>query len=261
MLAAGGEAQSDGATKTRAYDFILPYKTEGWEPKLFVQCQFYAGDSGSVSHKVVDQTRSSRPLTLVDYPNARFVEYLDGAGYYASLNGDPKHMLGMDSTHSFFQIRSAAIRLRRELQEIGFVTPIDVEHAIMRSKDQTLDSVVAILIGDQFVEKEALRAVNVSLGRSYIHERQGKLEIDAERLKPARRLLILDIIAISGTAVKSIEDMPGKMLIPGSGPYYGTHLQEISEKIDVYAPNSKYDRHSFAADITWLAEMRLILSK
>jgi hypothetical protein len=85
MLAAGGEAQSDGATKTRAYDFILPYKTEGWEPKLFVQCQFYAGDSGSVSHKVVDQTRSSRPLTLVDYPNARFVEYLDGAGYYASL--------------------------------------------------------------------------------------------------------------------------------------------------------------------------------
>ncbi|MFW2125205.1 hypothetical protein ACG94O_20145, partial [Acinetobacter ursingii] len=42
--------------KTRAYDFIIPYKIDNWEPKpkLFIQSQFYAGDSGSVSHKVVD---------------------------------------------------------------------------------------------------------------------------------------------------------------------------------------------------------------
>ena len=125
----------NGNNKTRAYDFILPYKTPDWKPALFIQCQFYAGDSGSVSHKVVDQTTASRISTLEKFPEARFVEYLDGAGYYASLNTDLQHMLGMETTKSFIQVRSANIRLRRELQEIGFITPIEIEHAIMRSKD------------------------------------------------------------------------------------------------------------------------------
>jgi len=73
-------------TKTRAYDFVLPFRTQGWQPHIFIQCQYYAGDSGSVSHKVVDQTQASRPLTLKKYPDARFIEYLDGAGYFSSLN-------------------------------------------------------------------------------------------------------------------------------------------------------------------------------
>ncbi|WP_140061037.1 hypothetical protein, partial [Vibrio parahaemolyticus] len=47
MVTEGGKRKK----KTRAYDFVLPYKTEGWQPKLFIQSQFYAGDSGSVSHK------------------------------------------------------------------------------------------------------------------------------------------------------------------------------------------------------------------
>lgn len=47
-------------TKTRAYDFALPFRTPTWHPMIFVQSQFYAGDSGSVSHKNVDQTSSSR---------------------------------------------------------------------------------------------------------------------------------------------------------------------------------------------------------
>lgn len=38
--------------KTRAYDFVIPFKTPGWKPRIFIQCQFYAGDSGSVSHKM-----------------------------------------------------------------------------------------------------------------------------------------------------------------------------------------------------------------
>ena len=56
--------KSDRQSKTRAFDFVVPYKTVGWNPnwdnRIFIQCQFYAGDSGSVSHKNVDQTRSSR---------------------------------------------------------------------------------------------------------------------------------------------------------------------------------------------------------
>lgn len=106
--------------KTRAYDFILPYRTAGWTPKIFIQAQFYAGDSGSVSHKNVDQTRTTRTAVEGTLTDARFVEYLDGAGYFSTLNRDLKHLIGMSNTASFFQVKSAAVRLRRELQHIGY---------------------------------------------------------------------------------------------------------------------------------------------
>lgn len=62
----------DNKIKKRKYDFILPFKSRKTGSKIFIQCQFYAGDSGSVSHKVVDQTDSTREVTLKKYPQAVF---------------------------------------------------------------------------------------------------------------------------------------------------------------------------------------------
>ena len=111
----GPEPVNKAKTKTRAYDFVLPFRTPKWTPQIFIQAQFYAGDSGSVSHKNVDQTHSSRLIATVlitrkwpDGPSPRFLEYVDGAGYCASLNGDLKSLLSFSDTADFFQIRSAA---------------------------------------------------------------------------------------------------------------------------------------------------------
>ena len=112
------ESATIGRRKTRAYDFVRPFNRPGWEQRIFIQCQFYAGDSGSVSHKNVDQTSTSRIKVRSQCAEPVFVEYVDGAGYFASLNGDLKNLLSMDDTTSFFQTRSAAIRLRREFQRI-----------------------------------------------------------------------------------------------------------------------------------------------
>ena len=38
----------------------LPYKVDGWGRKVLIQSQYYAGDSGSVSHKNVDQTTAAQ---------------------------------------------------------------------------------------------------------------------------------------------------------------------------------------------------------
>lgn len=51
-----GDIQASPDIKKRKYDFILPYQSRETGSKIFIQSQFYAGDSGSVSHKVVDQT-------------------------------------------------------------------------------------------------------------------------------------------------------------------------------------------------------------
>ena len=68
------DGQEKVKVKTLAYDFILPYHVGGWKPQVFIQSQFYAGDSGSVSHKNVDQTSTSRTAVLDIVGLPRFVE-------------------------------------------------------------------------------------------------------------------------------------------------------------------------------------------
>ena len=252
------ESIANKNTKTRAYDFVLPYRTEGWKPHIFIQCQYYAGDSGSVSHKVVDQTQASRPLTSAQFSGARFIEYLDGAGYYSSLNTDLQHMLGMESTKDFIQVRSAHVKLRRELQDIGYLTPIDIEHAIFRSNDGSTDHVATLLREEGYLKEEVDRAINNSLTRGLILQSDNKLQVKETRATFAKRLFIVDLIAVIG---EPASDSSGYALIPGFGKLFGCQLATISQKLDEYAPNSSYSRNEFAECITWLTEEKLIILK
>jgi len=122
------DSNHDLDAKTRAYDFVIPYKTPGWSEgnwnnRLFIQCQFYAGDSGSVSHKNVDQTRNSRDSISRFVISPLFIEYVDGAGYFSALNGDLKRLLSYKDTHGLIQIKTAPIRLRCYFEKIGFIPP------------------------------------------------------------------------------------------------------------------------------------------
>lgn len=98
-------------------------RQEDWAQKSLYRANFMLAIPGSVSHKVVDQTDSTREVTLQKYPDAVFVEYLDGAGYFSSLNGDLRKMLAKPTTKDFIQIRTAPLKLRRALQGILFLTP------------------------------------------------------------------------------------------------------------------------------------------
>lgn len=247
--------------KTRAYDFILPYKIDNWEPKpkLFIQSQFYAGDSGSVSHKVVDQTHSSRTFTLANYANARFVEYLDGAGYYASLRGDLKHMLAFDSTASFFQVKSILIRLRRELQHICFLTPIELEHAIITSEQGLKESVFHSLELDGYPKEEIERITLVCIELGYISEtidKNGtKLIISVERSEITRRLLILDIAANYASTVSNEQRKSMKyLLVPGYGANYGIIESELTNLVCSICKQITISAPVFASDIEWLLD-------
>ena len=247
--------------KTRAYDFILPYKIDNWEPKpkLFIQSQFYAGDSGSVSHKVVDQTHSSRTFTLANYANARFVEYLDGAGYYASLRGDLKHMLAFDNTASFFQVKSILVRLRRELQHICFLTPIELEHAIITSEQGLKESVFHSLELDGYPKEEIERITLVCIELGYISEsidKNGtKLIISVERSEITRRLLILDIAANYASTISDEQRKSMKyLLVPGYGANYGIIESELTNLVCSICKQITISAPVFASDIEWLLD-------
>lgn len=247
--------------KTRAYDFILPYKIDNWEPKpkLFIQSQFYAGDSGSVSHKVVDQTHSSRTFTLANYANARFVEYLDGAGYYASLRGDLKHMLAFDSTASFFQVKSILVRLRRELQYIKFLTPIELEHAIIVSEDGLKHSVFKSLLSDGYPIEEIERVAAICMRLGYIHiyaeAYNDKLTVSSKRKDIARRLLILDLAANNAAVISEEQRKSMKfLLVPGYGKNFGIQESTLTALVCSTCKQIKIDASTFINDIEWLLD-------
>ena len=72
-------------------------------------------------------------------------EYLDGAGYFSSLNGDLRKMLAKPSTKDFIQIATAPLKLRRELQGINFLTTLEIEHAILMTGGRKVDVIEKLL--------------------------------------------------------------------------------------------------------------------
>jgi len=225
--------EKQGKTKTRAYDFVLPFRTPSWHPMIFVQSQFYAGDSGSVSHKNVDQTKSSRQnatqLSAKAWPESPppvFLEYVDGAGYSASLNGDLKSLLSFEDTAGFFQVRTASIRLRRELQKIGFLTPLEIGHAILRCAGDYQSSVNQLL-DEGYSQDEINRVISVATDLALISHEANKLSISPTFLPVVRAHLLLDIVATEGMAFQSLVGVAGVALVPGYGPYHGMTLASL----------------------------------
>jgi hypothetical protein len=247
--------------KTRAYDFVLPFRTPGWKHRVFIQSQYYAGDSGSVSHKNVDQTRTSRLKVHEHYEFPIFVEYVDGAGYFSSLNGDLKSLLDLEDTHTFIQVRTAPIRVRRVLQEIGFCTPLEIEHAIVRS-DSTRLAVSDLLLGEGYSKEEIDRCLAVAFQIGFIGEDYDILEVKPHRRPIVRRFLLLDIIACNGSSLMGVADS-GFLLVPGYGPFFGMKLTDVLMKAVTVAPrfadefnNSKV----LLGDLQWLEEQRYVVA-
>lgn len=214
-----GSISVDSQIKKRKYDFIIPFQSRINGAKIFVQSQFYAGDSGSVSHKVVDQTDSTREVTLRKFPEAVFVEYLDGAGYFSSLNGDLRRMLAKETTKDFIQIRTAPLKLRRELQSIHFLTTLEIEHAILQT-DGTLNSVSLLLTKDGYTEQEVEFAIKNAVARGDIVKQDSMLIICEKRLEIVRQYFLLDIIANFGEPVPA-EHGSGFLFVAGYKTLWG----------------------------------------
>lgn len=256
--------ETDDRIKKRKYDFIIPFQSRKSGKKVFIQSQFYAGDSGSVSHKVVDQTDSTRSVTLRKYPQAVFLEYLDGAGYYSSLNGDLRKMLAKKTTKDFFQIRTAPVKLRRELQGIEFLTTLEIEHAIIRSSGRSVD-VSAILQSEGYSESEIKTAIENAIKHNIICENStDRFELQKSRIPIIRRYCLLDLLANFGQPIPS-DKAKGKLIIPGFEILWGLPqnqliqiaIQEIPKLKELWA-NVVVEPFN---DVQWLLEKEFVVLK
>ncbi|MCI8951283.1 MAG: hypothetical protein HFG49_14835 [Lachnospiraceae bacterium] len=257
-----GESETKDNLKKRKYDFILPYKSRDKGGKVFVQCQFYAGDSGSVSHKVVDQTDSTRIITLKKYSEAVFMEYLDGAGYYSSLNGDLRKMIAKESTYDFFQIRTASIKLRRGFQKICFLTALEIEHAIFVTGGNVAD-VEMLLLNDGYEKLEIQKSIHDAIANEIIELREDKLCIMESRNSIVRRYCLLDCLANFGTAIPT-NHVAGNLLVPGYGVYWGMPqnnlISRILQEVPILTKEWKNIQVAFD-DIQWLIDRKFVVAK
>ncbi|MBS1513238.1 MAG: hypothetical protein JST86_20550 [Bacteroidetes bacterium] len=214
--------------KTRAYDFILPYNVKNWDNQIYIQSQFYAGDSGSVSHKNIDQTTASRTAVLKMNPSAKFVEYVDGGGYYGSLNGDLKKLLYMGNTENFFQVRSFPVKLRQMLQAIGFLTPLELVHALSIC-DFDLVKAKKNLINEGYDLDEINRVIKGVENNIIETSVDNKVNINCGFYKLSRRYFLLDCFACFGKNINVTSK--GNILVPGYGEFYGAKASEILKQI------------------------------
>jgi hypothetical protein len=252
------ESEGGKKEKVRSYDFALPYKVAGWGQRLLIQSQYYAGDSGSVSHKTVDQAKASRVETAQKLGEVRFLEYLDGAGFFASLNTDLRTLLDMGDTAGIIQIRSTPIRLRREMQLVGFLTPLEIEHAILTAGTEQ-KKVVAALAKDGYKPKEIERALTAALKHGFHEQPNAKhLGIVPSRREQARRYLLLDMAAIEGRTLTLAESSAtGLILVPGYGPFHGLPVAHLRAKAEAKAPSLKPDwsvAGVYEGDVNWLTQ-------
>lgn len=251
--------EKEKGEKARKYDFVIPYQSKKTGEKLFIQSQFYAGDSGSVSHKVVDQTDASRTNTIKKYPQAIFVEYLDGAGYFSSLNGDLKKMLNKKTTKSFFQIKTAPIKLRRELQEINYLTPLEVEHAILAGHT-TIKDLECLFLNQGYGVTEIKRCINQCVNDKIINLERGNYSIKKSRKDIVVKYSLLDCICNYGHKV-DVETEKGILFVPGFSNYWGVSQPELLDKFKVSFPTVRLGAKTILKDIQWLLDNGFVYLK
>lgn len=221
-LADSGETDrsrlSDGDSKTRAFDFILPYQSLNAKRRVLIQSQFYAGDSGSVSHKNVDQASKARSQASEIFPDARFVELVDGAGYCGSLRKDLKHLLFAADTDDFVQVRSIPVRLRRILQESGIILPLDIA-VLVREGASHADLLLSDL--ECRVRGCAQGILNDAIELGWLKDESGKLTVSSEKDEIVSRYVTFDRIIAENRAIQVGHENGTFILVPGFGPNRG----------------------------------------
>lgn len=245
--------------KARKYDFIIPFRSKSEGKKLFVQCQFYAGDSGSVSHKVVDQTDASRKQTIKFFPNAVFVEYLDGAGYFSSLNGDLKKMLAKKTTKSFIQVKTAPVKFRRELQEIDFLTPLEIEQAILSGND-TEKMLIDFLHTQGYDKEEICRSLDVCKKTKILDFETGKYAIKKERRDIIIKYCLLDCIANFGHVANRNKEK-GILYVPGFSTNWGMTQTYLLDVFNREFPGIELSAKDILEIIQWLIDKEFVILK
>ena len=191
-----------------------------------------------------------------------FLKFLDGAGYAGALRGDLGHMLNFESTQDFIQVKSILVRLRRALQQICFLTPREIEHAVLLSPEGDLQRVQQYLKSEGYPPDEVARAIQSAVARGIIRRETNRLVISSERLPIARSLRLLDLVVLSSEHLEvPLGGSETVYMVPGYGADFGCTHRKLTQKIQLAGTSALWpDDTAVQQDLEWLM-VEQVLSK
>ncbi len=130
----------------------------------------------------------------------------------------------MPNTENFFQVRSSPIKLRQLLQSIGFLTPLELVHALSIC-NLALEEAVFFLSCDGYSYSEIHRVIDKTFYLQLISNDGISILIDAAFRIIARRYILLDGIVNNG--IQHAFTPPNLILVPGYGQFYGLSLADV----------------------------------
>lgn len=197
------------------------------------------------------------------YPDAVFVEYLDGAGYFSSLNGDLRKMLAKPTTKDFIQIRTAPLKLRRALQGILFLTPLEIEHAVIRTSGKE-NEIYQLLRDEGYTDEEISRAFSLSVSEgNIVAYGEHKYAISPSHIEIVRKYCLLDVIANYGAPI-SIGNESGCLLVAGFETSWGLPQNEairIAQEVFPGLGELWSNVQDAFDDVQWLISRGVVITK
>jgi len=165
----------------------------------------------------------------------------------------------MDDTSTFIQIRSAPIRLRRALQQIGLATPLDVSHHVLLGA-KTVSAIKRAFTAEGCTEPATERAIAEALSDGFLSRTvDGALHVSSAREEIVRRFFLLDHAARTGATVDPRGgDGKGMLLVPGFGPFFGSKIDDLVKSAVNLSPTlrAQWSRSPeiVLGDLRWLDE-------
>ena len=160
-------------------------------------------------------------------------------------------MLAKSTTKDFIQISTAPLKLRRELQEIHFLTVLEVEHAILITGGGK-EKVIDLLKQDGYAIKEINLVIENAKENNIIIENEENLLLIEERKQIIRKYCLLDIIANYGNPIPA-DRRAGFLIVPGYSITWGIPQADVIKIAPMLEKQWKKASDPFE-DIQWLLE-------
>jgi len=145
------------------------------------------------------------------------------------------------------------------LQDIGYLTPLEFEQAVITCGGVPAD-VQAMLLGQGYPDTEIRRVGDVLAARGTLILDRGTWAIAPERVFVATAYAVLDYTAIVGEPFDDTASTEEWILVPGYGPFFGAPRSRVEQALLEELPGfaHHWTPDTLEASVAWLLERRYV---
>ena len=183
--------------KSRQFDLVFPASNSNKEPKVIAQIVFYTSNTGSEGKKKTNQNiNTSNYIKKILPEHSKEITnllVLDGPGWIQMAGDFQKNEY---LSENFVQIRTIDTKLKRILNECGFVYPIDIEIAILelklKNKTTSKEKVLEIIVNKDNITANKDEIISQNPQFFDGKDDEDVIELSKDRHEIGKKFLILE---------------------------------------------------------------------